>query len=215
MIKNWYTKKPESPVKTIVLMLHGYGSNGMDLFSLVNEIEDDGVMFISVDAPFLFEGYVPGAFQWYSLVDRSTDAMMDGYNIAAKILDDFIAKILTENNLQYNDLVILGFSQGAMMAMQYLSRCKYTLKGVIALSGFILDDGSFNMVNNQQNLLICHGNADAIVPITSYQYAYDKFISLGASVSGHIISGLGHGIDDRMMACIKDFFKKIKSIAIL
>jgi phospholipase/carboxylesterase len=202
---------PEN-IKTMVLMLHGYGSNANDLISLVPELKSgaDGLVFLSVNAPFQFEGGVPGAYQWYSLMDRSTPAMMSGYNKAAAILDAFIAEQLQHYSLEYKDLVLLGFSQGAMMTLHYGTQCEHKLKGLIAFSGFILDEGNFaSEVRNKPDVLICHGISDVVVPPQSFDYAVEKLNELDFSVDSCLLSGLGHGIDYRAISAATGFLSRI------
>lgn len=110
------TYSKNSP-KQLVIFLHGYGSNKYDLQSLTNEFKSilpDG-FFIFPDAAFPCEiGY---GYQWFSLNDRSEAAMFKNIQPASIILDKFIDKQLARFSLTEENLILVGFSQGTMIAL--------------------------------------------------------------------------------------------------
>lgn len=196
--------------KCMVMLLHGYGSNAQDLISLAPDLADhiQDAIFISPDAPFRFEGGMIGAYQWYSLADRSNASMLAGYSRAKPILDAFIKEQLSEHSLGLDKLVLAGFSQGGMMTLHYGSESEEKLMGMISFSGFLLDDGYFAAsVRSKPNTLITHGDLDMVVPFEAYEYAVQKLKSLEFPVTGYHASGLGHGIDYGCLTAAQEFLK--------
>src|SRR5437868_14996046 len=86
-----YPLRRKSLPEYLMIFLHGYGSNGEDLISLAPDFAEKipNMHFISPDAPFKFEGGFTG-YQWYSLMDRATEKMLYGANVAEPILNNFI-----------------------------------------------------------------------------------------------------------------------------
>ena len=76
-------------IKNIVVMLHGYGSNGYDLIKLAYEWQDEfpNTLFSSPNAPFKFNNY-PGRFMWF-------EAYPDGVHIDK--VSETQKKIVKEN----------------------------------------------------------------------------------------------------------------------
>ena len=83
--------KNGEPATALAILLHGYGADGNDLIGLAPVLSSQlpHVEFISPHAPFPCE-MSPFGRQWFSLGDRSADAMLGGARMAAQILDDFL-----------------------------------------------------------------------------------------------------------------------------
>lgn len=204
-------KKVTNP-KTLVVLLHGYGSNADDLISLAPDLDPylEDAIFISPNAPFDFEGSMFAGYQWYSLMDRSTEAMLDGYKKAKPILNEFLLMQLAQYNLKFSDLVLCGFSQGGMMSLHYALECPNELKGVISFSGYLLGYEEFDKyIASKPKTLITHGDMDVVVPYEAFEYTEDKLKSIGADLSSYTAHGLGHGIDYGCLSAAQKFLKKL------
>ena len=158
-------------MKKIVLFLHGYGSNGSDLISLKDYISLDqsNTEFISPNAPEPCELNFFG-YQWFSLKDISSEELKLGLNSAFKYLDEIIKSIIEKHDIDPNQISIIGFSQGSMLATYYALQKDYNFNSIISLSGSlpreILDN--VNLVKNSSQYLIFHGKIDDVV---SYEQA--------------------------------------------
>ena len=75
----------------LVILLHGYGSDGNDLIGLAPIMGRDlpDVEFVSPHAPFPCE-MSPAGCQWFSLGDRSVESMVAGVTMASQVLNAFI-----------------------------------------------------------------------------------------------------------------------------
>ncbi|MDA0708321.1 MAG: phospholipase, partial [Proteobacteria bacterium] len=102
----------------LIILCHGYGSNGDDLFGLVPLLKQalPNAVYISPNAPEPCYG-APMGFQWFSLSTLSVEERMTGTLKAAPILDHFIDQELEKYGLKNKDLILIGFSQGTMMAL--------------------------------------------------------------------------------------------------
>src|SRR5690606_31845254 len=100
----------------IVLLLHGYGSNGADLISLAPHWRQDlpDALFLAPNAPQNCRG-MRDAYQWWELADLGRQAIAAGAASAAPGLDVLIDTQLEEYGLSEDRLVLVGFSQGTMM----------------------------------------------------------------------------------------------------
>ena len=66
-------EKKESEVKNIVILLHGYGSNGNDLINIAYNLKDTfpNTYFSAPNAPYLFEAF-QGGFKWFNIYIEGT-----------------------------------------------------------------------------------------------------------------------------------------------
>lgn len=208
-----YPKNIDYKPSVMMVLIHGYGSNANDLITLAPDLMPhlNSAVIISPSAPFKHEGGGgSGAYQWYSLLDRSPKAMLEGYGKAEVILHQFLEAKLKEYNLTFSDLILGGFSQGGMMALQYGTHSQQPLKGVISCSGYIVDDGAFGKgINNKTPVLMTHGDQDGVVPPFAYHTSKEKLMSLGINVTGHLAKGVTHGIDYGCLTAIQNFLKKL------
>ena len=117
-----FDRKPAASGKatSLVVFLHGYGANGADLFGLADPLAKHlpGTVFLSPDAPEAAKGGY--GLQWFPIpwIDGSSEeAARQGLLQAMADLNGFLDARLADEGLDDSALCLLGFSQGAMMAM--------------------------------------------------------------------------------------------------
>lgn len=208
---NHYVKETHSghaPTHLVVL-LHGYGSNGRDLISLAPYWQPavPEALFVSPDAPFPCE-MGGGGFQWFSLADRAPEKMLAGVQTATKILDEYIEELLKEYDLTDENLILVGFSQGTMMGLYAGPRRKQKILGILGYSGALIGEEDLD-AQNKPPIHLIHGESDEVVPVSAYHHAHDTLLKNGFSVTGHTTPGLGHSIDGEGIESGSDFLSKI------
>jgi phospholipase/carboxylesterase len=195
---NHYTVNPksgESP-KHIVILLHGYGSNGHDLISLAPYWQEDlpDTVFVSPDAPFPCEIAPESGFQWFPLMERTERAYLAGVEMAAPILDEYLDDVLDHYNLSNKNMALVGFSQGTMMGLYVGPRRKPKIAGILGYSGALIGENGLS-TENKVPIQLIHGEDDSVVPVEAYHKAVEFFSSQGFEVGGHTTPGLDHSID--------------------
>ena len=218
----------ENEIKYLIIFLHGYGSNKDDLITLAPEIQISNACFISLDAPFGFEGDVgfmdqeviedvgvglqSGSYspsrQWFSLISREYEAMESGAAKAHSILSEFIRMKLSELSLTYNKLVLIGFSQGAMLAMYYTLASKNPPGAILCYSGMILEPKNKGMAIPSTTIMLIHGRYDEIIDHKMMEISSAKLTDLGYTVYRHSCDNLGHGINENGIFIGSQFLKK-------
>lgn len=216
-ITNFYEHKPppSMKVKQLVILLHGLGSNGRDLISLAPIWAQDlpECAFISPDAPFPCDMVPPGypdSYQWFSLQDRDPDKMLEGAHTAAPVLERFIAEQLEAQNVQPENLVLVGFSQGTMMSLYEGPRYSDKIGGILGYSGALVG-GEGLAAESIHKIPVCliHGQADDVVPVEAYYAARQMLELKGFDVSGYTAPGLMHGIDQKGLEEGSSFLKSV------
>jgi len=185
------------PAKSLVIFLHGYGSNGADLIDLApywaRALPD--TLFLSPDAPQPCDG-VPYGRQWWPLTSLTPAARAAGVRVSAPALNGYIDAQLAAPGLREERLALVGFSQGTMMALHVGPRRAKALAGIIGFSGMLADpDALAAEVVTKPPILLVHGDRDDVLPVEALHHAELQLQALDVDVAAHISPGLGHSID--------------------
>jgi len=195
------------PPKSLVVLLHGYGSNGEDLIGLTPFWRDamPDTLFVAPNAPQICPG-APDGYQWWALTSLSPEARAAGVRQSAPILNAFLDDLLARFGLAEDRLVLIGFSQGTMMALHVGPRRAGAIAGIIGFSGMLADPEALaEDVRSKPPVLLIHGDADDVLPVSSLVRARQALETLGFDVSSHVSPGLGHGIDEAGIGLGLDF----------
>ena len=161
-------RQPKKPTKTpsLLVLLHGYGSNELDLFSFSDELPDD-LLIVSLRAPYEI-GY--GGYAWYAIdLDRENNKFSD--LIQARESMHKIAAAIDDLKIQYNtnptNTFLLGFSQGAILSYALSLNFPNKIQHVIALSGYLNKELIPNDIDQiiSTDYYISHGSVDQVIPV--------------------------------------------------
>ncbi len=185
--------KPDS----LVILLHGYGSNGADLIGLAPYWAKalPGAAFVSPNA---IESVpqAPGGFQWFPITQLDPHLMEQGVRGAAVSVDRFIDRELEKYGLEPSRCALVGFSQGTMMALHVGLRRKQPLAAILGFSGVLVGAGqrlNDEMVSKPPILLI-HGDRDPTIPIPAMFDSAQALCDAGHGAQWHVSYGVPHSI---------------------
>ena len=185
--------------RSLVVLLHGYGSNGDDLISLAHEWAPalPDTAFVSPNAPDVCEIWAQG-YQWFSIraIDANAFEREKQAEKAAPVIHDFLDAQLAHWGVPESHLIVGGFSQGAMMSMYTMPRRKTACAGVIGFSGMLIEPLALKQPEMvKMPILAIHGDRDEVVPPTALGVIDEGFTAAGYNVETIMRPGLGHGID--------------------
>jgi len=214
-ISNGKSLKPASggAPKQIVLLLHGYGSNGEDLIGLAAQWQHlfPDALFLAPNAPQTC-GFGFG-YQWWALNALSPAALAAGAAGAAPAIHAFIDRKLAEYGLAESDLALVGFSQGTMMALHVGLRREQQIAGILGYSGALTGVADLpREVRNKPPVLLVHGAADQVVPVAALHQAERELTQLGVAVRTHVSPHLGHSVDPTGMRLGAEFLAEVLGV---
>ncbi|MGE0742662.1 MAG: alpha/beta hydrolase [Hyphomonadaceae bacterium] len=184
--------KPDS----LVILLHGYGSNGNDLISLAPYWADalPGTAFVSPNAIEPVPG-VPGGYQWFPITQLDPHLMERGVRAAAPSVESFIDRELERYGLDPSRLALVGFSQGTMMALHVGLRRERPVAAILGLSGVLVGGQTLKgEMRSKPPILLIHGDRDPTIPIPAMFDSARQLCDAGHGAQWHVSYGVPHSI---------------------
>jgi phospholipase/carboxylesterase len=188
------------PPKSLVVFLHGYGSNGQDLISLAPFMQKalPDTEFLSPNAPDHWQS-MPFAtgYQWFELGLMDPGHIVGGMRKSLPKLNAYLDECLAERGLKDENLALVGFSQGTMMALQSGLTRPHAPAGIIGYSGAYYP------------VMLVHGDADMVLSMDFFHNAVEALHAQGVDPITHVRPLLGHGIDPVGLKLGTEFLKEV------
>jgi len=202
------------PARKLVVLLHGVGADGHDLIGIGAHWAPlfPDVCFVAPDAPDPSDWGM--GRQWFPLSVRDAHEYWQGASAAAPKLDEFLDAELERLGLADEDLALVGFSQGTMMALQVAPRRPRQMAGVVAYSGRIAGVERLKAeTKSRPPVLLVHGALDEVIPVAALQETETALRDAGFAVAAIERPALGHSIDEAGLAAGASFLKRIFATA--
>ncbi len=170
----------------VVVVLHGLGTNGEDLAPLCAQLGLAGCRFVLPDAPLRLPGYPPGAYAWYDFEAHRRDEIEKSRDYLFKVLDRFSndpnLRSATGGSGKNRPLLLMGFSQGGVMALEAGLNYPGKLAAIVSMSGYMPDPWE-TLTRAQASfeipILLVHGSEDTIVPVEGSRKAFEALKEAG------------------------------------
>ena len=148
-----------------LVLLHGRGDSAAGILPLAYEFERDDLLVISVQAPLELGGVMAGGYEWYRLREPRR---LDEATLRASLdaLAEFLDTVKAAYPIDPERIVLLGFSQGAVMSLGAQALRPDSVAGVIALSGYFpieVEPDAGKLVGRPA--FVAHGVYDDIIPV--------------------------------------------------
>lgn len=180
--------------KRWVMMLHGLGDSkeGWKPVAEYLTLADTGWIF--VQAP---DCYYDG-WSWFDL--RLPDPRPDLTTVhrSRDLLRALLVELETTRGIRCEDLTLMGFSQGCLMTMAVALTHDRPFAGVVGVSGWVAEiEGyptAFGAAIDRQRILMTHGTADPVIPITVTRPQAARLQALGLDLTWREYPK-AHGLD--------------------
>jgi phospholipase/carboxylesterase len=198
----WRLAPVNAPALGLVVLLHGVGSNAQDLLPLADSWRKalPEVAFASLDGSERFDGGFGGR-QWFSLRDvneaNRIGRVADAYPALRRMLDAELAYW----HISFDQLALVGFSQGSMMALHHAATSDDAPAAVVAYSGRL---ASRVTTEARTPLTLVHGVEDPVIPVLELERAVNAFSDAGFAVGAFALPGIGHTISTEGLVLGRD-----------
>ena len=180
----------------LLLLLHGYGANEDDLFSLA-PYQDGRFMIVSARAPIMLQ---PMSYAWFSLGFTPQGVVVNPEEMESsrRTIHKFLGEIVEAYDCDPKAVYLMGFSQGAMMSLAVALTYPGSAAGVVAMSGRVTPQ-TLEQIADKDTLtglpiFMAHGSRDMLIPISQGRDARAKLAELPVDLTyreydmGHEVS---------------------------
>ncbi len=187
----YYPSKASDKYPTIVA-IHGRGTDEYDLLRLVFSLGVTEVLVVSPRGPLPFES---GGFAWYDLGQEGIPHPQT-FHRSLQLLHRFISEIKAGYPVDPEQIILLGFSQGAVMAYAEALTNPGLIHGIATLSGYIPQRSDLQFDLQRARMLSAfasHGTYDQIIPVQHGRESAEFLRKAGANVEYREYS-MGHEV---------------------
>ena len=189
---------PLERARGAVILIHGRGASARDILSLAQHFERDDLAYVAPEAP---------GGQWYPFRFMEPIARNEpGITRGMQAIDD-VRGMLEQHGIGPARTVLLGFSQGACLALEYAARHAQRYGGVVGLSGGLIGpDGTardYSGTLDGTPVFLGCSDVDPHIPVRRVHEAAAVFERLGARVTTRIYQGMPHIVNEDEIAHVK------------
>ncbi|MCP4391596.1 MAG: prolyl oligopeptidase family serine peptidase [Gammaproteobacteria bacterium] len=202
-----------------VIWLHGLGADGHDFEPIIPELRLDpglNIRFVFPHAPMMpvtiNQGFVMRA--WYDIrtADIGNEPDEKGIRASTELLNQMVDAEI-EGGIAAERIVLAGFSQGGVIALQAGLRYSKQLAGIIALSTYLPLEDSLDSEKSEANadipILLAHGTADPVIPVNLAYRSLKKLEKTGYKVEWHEYKGMPHSVSEQEIFHLAEWLENI------
>jgi phospholipase/carboxylesterase len=181
--------RPLADARAAVILVHGRGGTAENILSLAAELQHPDVAYVAPQA---------SGYSWYPEsflvpIERNQPFLDSALELLRTLLDRVLDVVPSER------VVLLGFSQGACLTVEFAARDARRYGGVIAFTGGLIGpdverkrySGSFDGTP----VFLGSSDPDPHVPAVRVAQTRDVLASLGAEVTMRLYPNMGHTIN--------------------
>jgi len=185
-----------------VIMLHGRGATAADILSLTDHFPEKDLAYVAPQAP--GNSWYPYSF--LAPLDQNEPALSEALATVGKLIDNMGSDGVTPERV-----VLLGFSQGGCLALEYAARHARRYAAVIGLSAGLIgpEHTERNYAGSLQGtpVFLGCGDRDGHIPLARVEASRAVLRGLGGEVKQRIYRGMGHGINDAEIAEVRSMLQ--------
>jgi predicted esterase len=187
-----------------MVMVHGRGATAEDILSLAGELGRPELAYVAPQAA----GYTWYPYSFMAPMEQNEPGLSSGL----EVLGDLV-RHLEAQGIPAERTVLLGFSQGACLTLEYAARNAKRYGGVVALSGGLIGPpdtprdyaGSFA---GTPVFLGC-SDRDPHIPKARVDESAEVFRRMGAEVTERIYPAMGHTVNEDELSFVRDLVRTL------
>lgn len=187
-----------------VIAVHGRGATAPSILQLAEEIGQANMAYVAPQAA----GNTWYSYSFLEQMERNEPGLSSGL----QAIDDVVSE-LERGGIPAEKIVLMGFSQGACLASEYVARHAQRYGGLVVFSGGVIGpegtprdyEGSLDGTP----IFIGCSDVDAHIPLQRVHETAAVMEALGGDVDKRIYAGMGHNINQDELEAARDLISKV------
>jgi predicted esterase len=189
--------EPLETAKAAMILAHGRGASAADIMLLASEFKQTGFAYLAPQA---------AGSAWYPHPFTAPIESNEPYlSSALEVLASLVASV--EGHVALERVVLLGFSQGACLTLEFAARHARRYGGVVGLSGGLIGpDGTprdYAGVFLRTPVFLGCSDIDPHIRKDRVIEAGDVFERMGADVDMRLYPGMGHTVNEEEIEAVR------------
>ena len=185
----WRGLEPAT-ARLVVVLVHGRGASAESIFTFADQFEIADVAYVAPQAA----DHTWYPYSFLAPMEQNEPKLSSALRRLAGVVDDVMGRGIASNRI-----ALVGFSQGACLALEYAARHARRYAAICGLSGGLIGppgtprDYAGTMAETP--VFLGCSDVDAHVPAERVHESATVFKRLGAAVDERIYPGMGHTVN--------------------
>ncbi len=197
---------PLQNARGAMIMIHGRGARAEDILSLAPLLGQSDFAYLAPQA----SGNTWYPFSFLAPIERNEPGITSGIQRIGEVLSDVAAA-----GIPHDRTLLLGFSQGACLSLEFAARNARRYAGIACLSGGLIGpDGTprdyAGSLDGTPVFLGC-SDVDAHIPKARVEHSSEVMRGLGGDVTMRIYPGMGHVVNEDELEHVRSMMAAVGS----
>ena len=180
---------PVADARLVAIMIHGRGASAENILQLAREFHAADIAYLAPQAA----GSTWYPYSFLSPIEQNEPGISSGLRVIERLIDD-----VTRQGIQPERIVLMGFSQGACLSLEFAARHPRRYAAIVGFSGGVIGPpgtprdyaGTFD----RTPVFLGCSDVDPHIPLERVHETAAVFRRMGASVDERIYPGMGHTV---------------------
>ncbi len=196
--------EPISRAQAAMLMVHGRGASAEDILSLANELAQPGFAYLAPEAA--ENTWYPNRF--LVPMEENEPWLSSALTLVRSVLTE-----ITNSGIPPERVILLGFSQGACLTLEFAARNARRYGGIAGLSGALIgpDDTPRNYAGSLSGTPVFLGcsDVDPHVPRERVDQTAEVLRHLGGEVTERLYPNMDHSVNQDELDFVRGMMQKL------
>jgi len=190
--------EPLERARAAMVLVHGRGATAEDILTLAAELDQPGFIYLAPQA---------ANNTWYPYSFLAPIERNEPYLSSALAMLDHVLAHIAAAGIPAERTILLGFSQGACLATEFVARNARRYGGLVGLSGGLIGPDSTardypGALDGTPVFLGC-SDVDPHIPAARVQHSAEVLRRLGGDVTARLYPGMGHTMNEDEIEAVR------------